>query len=931
MTLHSWIRKLFVRPVTRPTRQAPARRRPTLEALEDRLVPSTFTVLNTSDSGAGSLRQAILDANAYPGADVINFDPAAFSTPSTIRLLSSLPDITGDLTINGPTAARLTISGDANNSGANDDGDVRILSVSAGDVTLSYLTLTNGRARGADGADEFGFFVDGGDGGDGEGGAIFVGGGAVTLNNSTLANNTAQGGRGGFAFVGGGGDGGDGEGGAIYVAAGAVTLNNSTLANNTAQGGRGGLGSPSPFGEWDPVGEDGDGRGGAIYVNGGASATLLNSTLSRNAAQSGGGLFSDGTVTLNNTIVHGNTLSDGTTPSDLAGGADVTAASSHNLIGPGGAGGLADGVNGNIVVADAAALGLGALGDYGGLTQTVPLLSGSPAIDAADPSLAPAADQRGFARDALPDIGAFEAQRPTLTRGVAAVTVNEGSPATNTGTFDDADGRGTVTLTVSLGTVTKDAAAGTWSWSYTPPDGPSGPTTVTITATGASGLEATTTFTLTVNNVAPTASITGAPASGHRPEGTAIALGSSVTDPSSVDTAAGFTYAWSVTKNGAAYASGSAASFTFTPDDNGTYVVTLTVTDKDGGVSPPATATILVDNVAPTAGLSGPTDGVRGQARTFTLTATDPSSVDQAAGFTFAIAWGDGATQTVTGPSGTAVSHVYTASGTYTVQVTATDKDGGTGAAATVTDMITAVALETDPSDPSKTALFIGGTTGADTITIKPADAAGTLDVKIGTTDLGNFKPTGHLIVYGQASDDTIKLQTAAINGKTVYVTAPAFLFGDDDNDTLNTQGSTANNVLVGGAGNDTLQAGSGRDLLIGGTGADVLHGDGGDDILIGGTTDYDSNLTALNAIMAEWGRTDADYATRVKHLSGALSGGLNGSTLLKAGTGGTVHDDAAIDTLFGEGGSDWFFALLSGTNKDVVKDQATGEVVTGL
>ena len=117
-------------------------------------------------------------------------------------------------------------------------------------------------------------------------------------------------------------------------------------------------------------------------------------------------------MTLNNSIVGGNMLSDGTTPSDLAGGSAVTAASSHNLIGPGGAGGLADGVNGNIVVASAAALGLGALGDYGGLTQTVPLLSGSPAIDAADPALAPAADQRGLPRDALPDIGAFEAWPP---------------------------------------------------------------------------------------------------------------------------------------------------------------------------------------------------------------------------------------------------------------------------------------------------------------------------------------------------------------------------------------------------------------------------------------------------------------------------------------------------------------------------------------
>src|SRR3954447_9144963 len=177
------------------------RLRPTVWALEDRTLLSMFTVSNTDDTGTGSLRQTILDANASAGADVINFDPAAFATPSTIRLLSSLPDVTGDLTINGPTAARLTISGDANNDGVNDDGDVRILSVSAGDVTLSYLTLTNGRARGADGAD--GLLA--GDGGAGQGGAIFVGGGAVTLNNSTLANNAAQGGRGGSALFENGG------------------------------------------------------------------------------------------------------------------------------------------------------------------------------------------------------------------------------------------------------------------------------------------------------------------------------------------------------------------------------------------------------------------------------------------------------------------------------------------------------------------------------------------------------------------------------------------------------------------------------------------------------------------------------------------------------------------------------------------------------
>jgi Ca2+-binding RTX toxin-like protein len=132
----------------------------------------------------------------------------------------------------------------------------------------------------------------------------------------------------------------------------------------------------------------------------------------------------------------------------------------------------------------------------------------------------------------------------------------------------------------------------------------------------------------------------------------------------------------------------------------------------------------------------------------------------------------------------------------------------------------------------------------------------------------------------------------------------------------------------VGGAGADALTGGSGRDLLIGGLGTDTLRGGGGDDILIGGYTNYDANVTALLAVMKEWGRTDADYNTRVKHLSGSLSGGLNGSYFLKATT---VYDDTAIDSLFGEAGSDWFFARKSGTKKDMLNDLSTGETVTDI
>jgi titin len=80
----------------------PAACRPHLEALEERSVPATITVLNTLDSGAGSLRQAILSANANPGPDTINFNiPGAGS--HLISPTTALPTITDAVTIDGST------------------------------------------------------------------------------------------------------------------------------------------------------------------------------------------------------------------------------------------------------------------------------------------------------------------------------------------------------------------------------------------------------------------------------------------------------------------------------------------------------------------------------------------------------------------------------------------------------------------------------------------------------------------------------------------------------------------------------------------------------------------------------------------------------------------------------------------------------------
>src|SRR5262245_6844950 len=128
MTTRSWIRNLFARPTTRRapegSRKASSRPRLALEALEDRAVPATFTVLNTNDSGTDSLRQAILDATATAGDDTIVFgDGTAIggtdftdTTPDTITLTGGQLDLTNSgpgnaITIQGAGADLLSISG----------------------------------------------------------------------------------------------------------------------------------------------------------------------------------------------------------------------------------------------------------------------------------------------------------------------------------------------------------------------------------------------------------------------------------------------------------------------------------------------------------------------------------------------------------------------------------------------------------------------------------------------------------------------------------------------------------------------------------------------------------------------------------------------------------------------------------------------------
>jgi hypothetical protein len=107
MRFPSWLRPLVARPNRNPLRRASKRPnfRPRVEVLEDRTVPAVFTVTNTADTGVGSLRQAILDANATAGADSINFAiPDALKSAGgwwTIQPLSALPAVADSATIDG--------------------------------------------------------------------------------------------------------------------------------------------------------------------------------------------------------------------------------------------------------------------------------------------------------------------------------------------------------------------------------------------------------------------------------------------------------------------------------------------------------------------------------------------------------------------------------------------------------------------------------------------------------------------------------------------------------------------------------------------------------------------------------------------------------------------------------------------------------------
>jgi hypothetical protein len=372
---------------------------------------ATITVSNTNDSGPGSLRQALADAN---DGDTINFDSSL--NGQTITLTSGELNVDKDVTITGPGANHLAVDGNAQS---------RVFYINPGKtVTVSGLTVENGYSDSPPGGG--GIFnydatltvnncIISGNSGGGISNDGFRGSATLMVTNCTVSGNSAT-----SAGNGGGIGNGAVEGGAV------LTVSNSTISGNSAGVG-GGIGNGADPGYAmvtisnctisDNSADYGGGILNACSVGGVSGVTVSNSTISGNSAiGNGGGIYNVRAGTYTGLELDSTVLNAGNSGENIFNAGGTVTSHGYNLSSDNGGGyltGPGDQINTNPL--------LGPLQDNGGPTFTHELLPGSPAINVGDPSFTPPPfyDQRGpdFGRviNGRIDIGSFEVQGPTPT------------------------------------------------------------------------------------------------------------------------------------------------------------------------------------------------------------------------------------------------------------------------------------------------------------------------------------------------------------------------------------------------------------------------------------------------------------------------------------------------------------------------------------
>jgi uncharacterized delta-60 repeat protein len=421
---------------------------------------ATSVVTNTNDSGAGSLRDATI--NACSGNNITfnipQSDPGYNSQTDvyTITLTTDELLINRDLTITGFGADKLKVVRNA----AGGTPNFRIFDITNGTVNLSGMTISNGKASSGGGIlaaaplSVTGCTISNNSASNGgainvsstmsiwdstitknsadSGGGINLDAGLVNVTGSIVSNNSAGSGGGiinlnGTVNVAGStvsGNSAANGGGILNLYTKTVNVTGSTINNNSATNSGGGIsnnftGTLNVTGST-VSGNHTDGTGGGINNGaggGGGTVSVTSSTISNNSADIGGGIFNNGTSTfrLKSSILAGN-ISPGSNP-DLFGFATFTS-QGHNLVGVSSSGaGFTNGVNGDIVgnTSSPADPNLLPLGNYGGPTQTLLPRPSSPVIDAGDDSvlnlpLNLLTDQRGSARllNSHVDIGSVE-------------------------------------------------------------------------------------------------------------------------------------------------------------------------------------------------------------------------------------------------------------------------------------------------------------------------------------------------------------------------------------------------------------------------------------------------------------------------------------------------------------------------------------------
>jgi len=356
---------------------------------------NTFNVTTTDDDvgscdpGDCSVREAMAAADANPGEDTVNI-PAGHYVLTNGELFTNVSNDT--MNIVGHSARDTTLDA---------GGQSRVLDAFDGNVNVSHLTITGGVAPGDDpraSGQGGGIFFDGTqmnldhvavvgntalsqpDFG-GQGGGIFADE-PVTITNSLVSGNTADGTGGTFS---------GGQGGGIFANE-PVDMTNVTVSGNVAKPALPNAAFPHS-------------QGGGIFVN--ETSPFKHVTIAGNSASgddAGGGVFINSPTTFRNSIVAGNIV-DGAPQNCVQN--DTVLEEGHNLEGTIDCGFSAAGdITGDPL--------LGPLGNNGGETDTQALAPTSPAVDHADAATCAATDQRDVTRPQLGgcDIGAFELQAP---------------------------------------------------------------------------------------------------------------------------------------------------------------------------------------------------------------------------------------------------------------------------------------------------------------------------------------------------------------------------------------------------------------------------------------------------------------------------------------------------------------------------------------